>query len=82
MKNRMIDFWSSRRYGDAQKLMRKSERRIKELTFQQDEDRKNHERMQGLVDQLQVYGFFKNHQINKICNNAYNIFENRQLLKL
>jgi hypothetical protein len=26
--------------------LRKSERRIKELTYQQDEDRKNHERMQ------------------------------------
>ncbi len=29
------------------------ERRIKELTFQQEEDRKNHERMQDLVDKLQ-----------------------------
>merc|ERR1712234_54561 len=44
----------SRRFGDAQKNLRKSERRIKELTFQQDEDRKNHERMQALVDQLQA----------------------------
>jgi hypothetical protein len=26
--------------------LRKSERRIKELSYQQDEDRKNHERMQ------------------------------------
>jgi len=42
-----------RRSGDAHKNLRKSERRIKELTFQQDEDRKNHERMQALVDQLQ-----------------------------
>merc|ERR1719273_2087311 len=33
--------------------MRKSERKIKELSYQQDEDRKNHERMQGLIDQLQ-----------------------------
>merc|ERR1711994_852967 len=31
----------------------KSERRIKELQFAADEDRKNHERMQHLVDQLQ-----------------------------
>merc|ERR1712110_878470 len=38
---------------DAQKNLRKSERHIKELTYQQDEDRKNHERMQGLIDQLQ-----------------------------
>merc|ERR1712001_628906 len=43
----------SRRLGDAQKNMRKSERKIKELTFQGDEDRKNHERMQALIDQLQ-----------------------------
>merc|ERR1739846_281931 len=44
----------NRRLGDAQKNLRKSERRIKELTFQGDEDRKNHERMQGLIDQLQA----------------------------
>merc|ERR1719266_1728744 len=42
----------NRRMADAQKNMRKSERRIKELTYQQDEDRKNHERMQALIDQL------------------------------
>merc|ERR1712137_583821 len=38
---------------DAQKNLRKSERRVKELTYTQDEDRKNSERMQALVDQLQ-----------------------------
>jgi len=43
----------NRRCADAQKNLRKSERRIKELTFAADEDRKNHERMQGLIDQLQ-----------------------------
>merc|ERR1711973_716792 len=43
----------NRRCADAQKNLRKSERRIKELSYQQDEDRKNHERMQGLIDQLQ-----------------------------
>ena len=43
----------NRRQADAQKNLRKSERHIKELTYQQDEDRKNHERMQGLIDQLQ-----------------------------
>merc|ERR1712058_204694 len=42
-----------RRYADAQKNLRRSERRIKELTFAGDEDRKNHERMQGLIDSLQ-----------------------------
>lgn len=43
----------NRRFGDAVKNLSKSERRIKELTFAADEDRKNHERMQGLIDQLQ-----------------------------
>merc|ERR1712010_136069 len=43
----------SRRMGDASKNLRKSERKIKELTFASDEDRKNHERMQALIDQLQ-----------------------------
>jgi len=43
----------NRRMADAQKNLRRSERRIKELSFAQDEDRKNHERMQSLIDQLQ-----------------------------
>merc|ERR1719170_143976 len=43
----------NRRMADAQKNLRRSERRIKELTFAADEDRKNHERMQGLIDNLQ-----------------------------
>merc|ERR1712045_226524 len=43
----------NRRLGDAQKNLRRSERRIKELTFASDEDRKNSERMQALVDSLQ-----------------------------
>merc|ERR1719221_1494216 len=43
----------ARRMADGQKNLRKSERRIKELTYASDEDRKNHERMQALVDQLQ-----------------------------
>jgi len=43
----------NRRFADAVKNLRKSERHIKELTFASDEDRKNHERMQGLLDQLQ-----------------------------
>merc|ERR1712018_692310 len=44
----------NRRYADAAKNLRKSERRIKELTYAADEDRKNQERMQALVDQLQA----------------------------
>merc|ERR1719291_1446577 len=43
----------TRRNGDICKNLRKSERTIKELTFAADEDKKNHERMQALIDQLQ-----------------------------
>merc|ERR1719347_1053098 len=43
----------NRRNADSLKNLRKSERKIKELTYAQEEDRKNHERMQGLIDQLQ-----------------------------
>merc|ERR1711934_85412 len=39
--------------AEGQKNLRKSERSIKELSFASDEDRKNHERMQALIDQLQ-----------------------------
>merc|ERR1719340_94393 len=43
----------NRRHADVTKNLRKSERSIKELPFAADEDRKNHERMQALIDQLQ-----------------------------
>ena len=43
----------TRHFGDANKNLRSSERKIKELAFASDEDRKNHERMQSLIDQLQ-----------------------------
>merc|ERR1711978_167860 len=43
----------NRRHADVTKNLRKSERSIKELTFAADEDKKNHERMQSLIDQLQ-----------------------------
>merc|ERR1711973_799101 len=43
----------NRRLGDASKNLRKAERRVKELAFAADEDKKNHERMQALIDQLQ-----------------------------
>ena len=37
-------------YADAQKNMRKSERRVKELVYAQEEgDKKNYKRMQGLL---------------------------------
>merc|ERR1739844_579166 len=43
----------NRRMSDAVKNLRKGERRIKEMTYAADEDRKNQERMTGLVDGLQ-----------------------------
>merc|ERR1712147_103700 len=43
----------TRRNSDVLKNLRKAERSIKELTFAGDEDKKNHERMQGLIDQPQ-----------------------------
>merc|ERR1712142_1400164 len=42
------------RYADCMKNYRKCERRIKELTFQGEEDKKNYGRMEDLVDKLQV----------------------------
>ena len=43
----------ARRHGEASKHLRKAERRVKELQFQADEDRKNQERMHDLLDKLQ-----------------------------
>ena len=42
-----------RKLVDAQKNSRRIDRRVNELTFQQDEDAKNRERMQELIDKLQ-----------------------------
>merc|ERR1711872_156377 len=42
------------RYADCMKNYRKCERRIKELAFQGEEDKKNYGRMEDLVDKLQV----------------------------
>lgn len=42
-----------RRLGDAMKNYKKTDRAIKEYQFRQDEDRKNAERMQELVEKLQ-----------------------------
>jgi len=44
----------SSRYSDCMKNYRKCERRIKELSFQSEEDKKNHDRMSDLVDKLQL----------------------------
>ena len=44
----------NRRFTDAQNNLRKTERHVKELTYTQEEDKKNHERMQGMSDNLQA----------------------------
>merc|ERR1719415_268140 len=43
-----------RRHAETLKNYRKMDRRLKELTFQADEDRKNQSRMQELVEKLQL----------------------------
>merc|ERR1712223_891773 len=48
-----VDDAQSQALKGGKKAMSKMDTRIKELTYQQDEDRKNHERMQALIDQLQ-----------------------------
>merc|ERR1712218_480176 len=40
--------------SDAYKMFQKSERRIKELQFQQDEDKKNQDSMSDLAQKLQL----------------------------
>ena len=43
----------ARRRTESQNNLRKSERRIQEMTYSSGETKKNHERMEALVDQLQ-----------------------------
>lgn len=42
-----------RRHAETQKNARKADRRLKELAFQADEDKKNQERLQELIEKLQ-----------------------------
>merc|ERR1712168_362865 len=51
LENQLDD--EQRRLVDAEKSQRRTERRVKELMFSQEEDCKNHERMQEVVDKLQ-----------------------------
>lgn len=44
----------ARRHVDASKNLRRAERKIKELAFTADENKKGHERMSAIVDQLQT----------------------------
>merc|ERR1712088_996150 len=49
-----LDEAENRRHAEGQRNLNKSERHIQELTFSSTEDRKNHERMQSLVEGLQA----------------------------
>merc|ERR1719216_611227 len=42
-----------RRHSDSAKGLRKQDRRLKELAFQSDEDHKNQDRLQSMIDALQ-----------------------------
>ena len=42
-----------RRLADASKNLRKAERKVKEMDFQEQEDAKQHAHMQDVVDRLQ-----------------------------
>merc|ERR1719435_644742 len=59
-----------RRFAEGQRNLKKSERHISELTFAKDEDRKNHERMQALIDSLQAKIKSYKHQIEEAEENA------------
>ena len=45
----------NRRFADAQKSLQESERNIKELSYQLDEDRKNIERLRTLIESRNLY---------------------------
>merc|ERR1711887_117405 len=52
LENSLSD--ETNKYADCMKNYRKAERHIKELGFQYDEDKKNYDKMEELVDKLQV----------------------------
>lgn len=41
-----------RRHAETQKHMRKADRRLKEIAFQADEDRKNQENLNEMIEKL------------------------------
>ena len=64
-----------RRHAETQKNMRKADRRLKELAFQSDEDRKNQERLQDLVEKLQAkIKTYKRHVEEAVILPRYNVF--------
>lgn len=58
LENRVRDLTAeldneSRRHGETQKHLRNKDRRVRELQFQVDEDKKATERMYDLIEKLQ-----------------------------
>ena len=63
-----------RRHAETQKNMRKADRRLKELAFQSDEDRKNQERLQDMVDKLQMKIKTYKRQVEEAVSFVHNMF--------
>merc|ERR1712109_427509 len=57
-----------RRTADGIKASRKLERKVKEVTYQADEDKKNLSRIQDLVDKLQVKVKTYKRQAEEVAN--------------
>ncbi|KAM9492214.1 paramyosin-like [Salvelinus alpinus] len=71
-----------RRGVDAVKGVRKYERRVKELTYQTEEDKKNVSRLQDLVDKLQMkVKAYKRHSEEAVSHTlkAYNQQQQKSL---
>ena len=63
-----------RRHAETQKNLRKADRRLKELAFQVEEDRKNMERLQDLVDKLQAKIKTYKRQIEEAVSSRFRVF--------
>ena len=54
VNNNVVVVSISGRYGDAAKNLAKNERRVRELKFQVEEERKNYQKLCELADKLQT----------------------------
>ena len=66
-----------RRHTETTKGMRKQDRRLKELAFQSDEDRKNQEKMQDMIDKLQQKIKTYKRQVEEAVSSASILLKNR-----
>lgn len=67
-----------RRRTDSEKLMRKQERRIKEITFSADEDRKTHDDMRDSIEKLNA----KVKQLKRMLEEAVSLHHILNSLKI